>query len=286
MGSGAMGGAMSGATSGAAMGTSIMPGWGTAIGAAAGAIYGGITGSKADKKRKKAEAERKRLMQQDLANRQKLFEQEQEMRKPVLAMIPEAMSEEPLDYAQTSANIRENYARQLRELTDSNMGLGVGGYRSARLRMPQDLAAAYQQGKAAKRALRFQIGSMANPLQAGMNVSGGYANLAGLEAERAADAQREQEEMMGSLSQAGQNLGMVLGGGGSMGGFNAGMTGAKATQTAMGGYKTPAPTQTVGNVGPYGALPKYGGQSAWNYYGQSGNFPAPGNFVPYGYGRR
>ena len=274
-------GAMSGASSGAQIGTSIMPGWGTAIGAAVGGLAGGIMGGKSSAKRKRkrerAERERRKLVMEDFRNKQALMKQEQQLREPLMKMIPEAMSDQPLDYAQAATQIRENYAKAIRNLSrDTNSGLGASTYRSAALGMGRDLAQSYLEGLQKRRGLRMQLGSMAQPLQASRELSGAYGQREALESEKIARAEQEAQDLSNSLFQAGRGMGEVIDG---MGGGRAAIAQLMASSKAMGAYSratasAPPPTQQMSNTGPYGQLPIYGGMSQWDYMNKTGSYPA------------
>ena len=270
-------GAMSGASSGAQIGTSIMPGWGTAIGGVVGGLAGGIMGGKSDAKRKRAERERRKLVMEDFRNKQALMKQEQQLREPLMKMIPEAMSDQPLDYAQAATQIRENYAKAIRNLSrDTNSGLGASTYRSAALGMGRDLAQSYLEGLQKRRGLRMQLGSMAQPLQASRELSGAYGQRQALESEKIARAEQEAQDLSNSLSQAGQGMGGMMGG---MGGGQAAVGQMLGSSKAMGAYSratasAPPPTQQMSNTGPYGQLPIYAGMSQWDYMNKTGRYPA------------
>ena len=270
-------GAMSGASSGAQIGTSIMPGWGTAIGGVVGGLAGGIMGGKSDAKRKRAERARRKLVMEDFRNKQALMKQEQQLREPLMKMIPEAMSDQPLDYAQAATQIRENYAKAIRNLSrDSASGLGASTYRSAALGMERDLAQSYLEGRQKSRGLRMQLGSMAQPLQASRELSGAYGQREALESEKIARAEQEAQDLSNSLSQAGQGMGGMMGG---MGGGQAAVGQMMGSSKAMGAYSratasAPPPTQQMSNTGPYGQLPVYGGMSQWDYMNKTGSYPA------------
>ena len=270
-------GAMSGASSGAQIGTSIMPGWGTAIGGVVGGLAGGIMGGKSDAKRKRAERERRKLVMEDFRNKQALMKQEQQLREPLMKMIPEAMSDQPLDYAQAATQIRENYAKAIRNLSrDTNSGLGASTYRSAALGMERDLAQSYLEGLQKRRGLRMQLGSMAQPLQASRELSAAYGQREALESEKIARAEQEAQDLSNSLSQAGQGMGGMMGG---MGGGQAAVGQMMGSSKAMGAYSratasAPPPTQQMSNTGPYGQLPVYGGMSQWDYMNKTGSYPA------------
>ena len=262
-------GAMSGASSGAQIGTSIMPGWGTAIGGVVGGLAGGIMGGKSDAKRKRAERERRKLVMEDFRNKQALMKQELALREPLMKMIPEAMSDQPLDYAQSATQIRENYINSLRNLSqDTNSGLGASTYRSAALGMGRDLGRAYIEGLSKRRGLRLQLGSLAQPLAASDRLSGAYASREALETDKIARADEEAKDLSQSMQAAGSGMSGAFGGGG-MGGGMAGMGQAMGSMQAMGAYKrasasAPPPTTQTSNVGPYGQLPMSGNMADWS----------------------
>jgi len=267
---------MSGASSGAQIGTSIMPGWGTAIGAVVGGLAGGIMGGKSAAKRKRAERERRKLVMEDFRNKQALMKQEQQLREPLMKMIPEAMSDQPLDYAQAATQIRENYAKAIRNLSrDTNSGLGASTYRSAALGMGRDLAQSYLEGLQKRRGLRMQLGSMAQPLQASRELSGAYDQRVALESDKIARADQEDQDLSNSLYQAGRGLSRRED---DTGGWQAAIAQLMASSKAMGAYSratasAPPPTQQMSNTGPYGQLPIYGGMSQWDYMNKTGSYP-------------
>ena len=173
----AVSGALSGAASGAQIGSAIMPGWGTAIGGAiglAGGLFGGIGASKA---RKKATAEANKIAREDLAFRKAVYSQEEQLYRPLKErLVGEAMSSQPLDYAETSGRIRENYASALRRSNEAS-GIGAARSQSARLKMAGELAGAYQQGLTNRRNLGLAVSARDQTNQLAMNVSPGYQNL-------------------------------------------------------------------------------------------------------------
>lgn len=110
----AVSGALGGAASGASVGSAFGP-WGTAIGGAIGLAGGLVGGIGASKARKKATAEANKLAKEDLAFRKAVYSQEEQLYRPLKErLVGEAMSSQPLDYAETSGRIRENYASALR----------------------------------------------------------------------------------------------------------------------------------------------------------------------------
>jgi len=142
----AVSGALSGAASGAAAGSAIMPGVGTAIGGAVGLVGGLFGGIGASKARKKAIAEANKIAKEDLAFRKAVYSQEEQLYRPLKErLVGEAMSSQPLDYAETSGRIRENYASALRRINEAS-GIGAARSQSARLKMAGELAGAISSG--------------------------------------------------------------------------------------------------------------------------------------------
>jgi len=173
----AVSGALSGAASGASVGTAIMPGVGTAIGGAIGLVGGLFGGIGASKARKKAAAEANKIAKEDLAFRKAVYSQEEQLYRPLKErLVGEAMSSQPLDYAETSGRIRENYASALRRINESS-GIGAARSQSARLKMAGELAGAYQQGLTNRRNLGLAVSARDQTNQLAMNVSPGYQNL-------------------------------------------------------------------------------------------------------------
>ena len=205
--SGAGSGALSGAASGAAIGTQIFPGWGTAIGAGVGAIAGFLGGKSADKKAEAAKRERKMYGEQNMAMNRELFEQEKRIMRPIKERLgAEAMSSQPLDYAQISARIRQNYANALRQLNETS-GIGASRNQGARLKMATELAGAYGQGLANRRNLGLALMGRDQTAQYASNLGRSYENMAEM---------ARQEQMLNEASarenyaMAAQGLGQAL----------------------------------------------------------------------------
>ena len=179
------GSALSGAGSGASSGASIGLMVGGPAGAATGAIIGGAVGLVgglfggigASKARKKAAAEANKIAKEDLAFRKAVYSQEEQLYRPLKErLVGEAMSSQPLDYAETSGRIRENYASALRRINEAS-GIGAARSQSARLKMAGELAGAYQQGLTNRRNLGLAVSARDQTNQLAMNVSPGYQNL-------------------------------------------------------------------------------------------------------------
>ena len=180
-----VGSALSGAGSGASSGASIGAMVGGPAGAAAGAAIGGAVGLVgglfggigASKARKKAAAEANKIAKEDLAFRKAVYSQEEQLYRPLKErLVGEAMSSQPLDYAETSGRIRENYASALRRINEAS-GIGAARSQSARLKMAGELAGAYQQGLTNRRNLGLAVSGRDQTNQLAMNVSPGYQNL-------------------------------------------------------------------------------------------------------------
>ena len=125
-------GALSGADTGAKIGSAFGP-WGTAVGGAIGLVGGMVGGIGASKARKKAQQEANKLAREDLNFRKAVYSQEEQLYRPLKErLVGEAMSSQPLDYAEASGRIRENYAAALRRSNEAS-GLGAARSQSDRL---------------------------------------------------------------------------------------------------------------------------------------------------------
>lgn len=178
------GSALSGAASGAAAGAmygSAVPGVGTAVGAVVGGaigLVGGLFGGMGASRARKQEAKRAaKVANEDLAFRKKIYEDEKRLYGPIKErLVGEAMSSEPLDYAQISARIRQNYANALRQLNETS-GIGASRNQGARLKMATELAGAYGQGLTNRRNLGLAVSDRDQTIPLAMNISGGYQNI-------------------------------------------------------------------------------------------------------------
>ena len=228
MADGAASGALGGAASGASTGAEFGP-WGAAIGGAIGLVGGAFSGSKADKEKKRQQAEAQKMAREDLNLRKEMYGYEREMTEPLRRKLTgEALSDQPLDYGMMSSRIRQNYANAIRDLSgDTSSGLSAARAQQARLAQATELAGAYQQGLANQRNLGMTLLSRDQSLQAGMNVSGGYENLQRMAETRAAEEGARADAAWGS---AASGLGQLIQGG--MG--------------IYGQYNQPAPTATAG----------------------------------------
>lgn len=176
----ALSGAVSGASTGATIG-SVVPGVGTAVGAVVGGaigLVGGLLGGiGASKARKQATKQANKIAREDLAFRKQVYGEEQRLYGPLKQrLVGEAMSSEPLDYAQISGRIRENYANALRRINETS-GIGAARSQGARLKMATELAGAYGQGLTNRRNLGLAVSGRDQTIPLAMNVSGGYQNI-------------------------------------------------------------------------------------------------------------
>ena len=243
----AVSGALSGAASGAAAGSAIMPGVGTAVGGAIGLVGGLIGGIGASKARKKAQQEANKIAREDLNFRKAVYSQEEQLYRPLKErLVGEAMSSQPLDYAEASGRIRENYAAALRRSNEAS-GLGAARSQSARLKMAGELAGAYQQGLTNRRNLGLTVSARDQTNQLAMNVSPGYQNLQRLK-ENEAGIQGQQAAA--NWGAAASGLGQLMYG---IGQIN---SQPPPPPTNM-PYLMPSPTTTANQMGvnPYGQIP-------------------------------
>ena len=244
--SGAGSGALSGAASGAAIGTQILPGWGTVIGSGVGAIAGFLGGKSADKKAEAAKRERKMYGEQNMAMNRELFEQEKRIMRPIKERLgAEAMSSQPLDYAQISARIRQNYANALRQLNETS-GIGASRNQGARLKMAGELAGAYQQGLTNRRNLALAVSERDQTNQLAMNVSPGYQNLQRLK-ENEAGIQGQQAAA--NWGAAASGLGQLI--------YGVSQMNSQPQPPTNTPYLMPNPSSTASQMGinPYGQIP-------------------------------
>ena len=175
--SGAGSGALSGAGIGYLAGGPAGAATGSVIGGAVGLVGGLFGGIGASKAQKKATAEANKIAREDLNFRKAVYSQEEQLYRPLKErLVGEAMSSQPLDYAETSGRIRENYAAALRRSNEAS-GLGAARSQSARLKMAGELAGAYQQGLTNRRNLALAVSARDQTNQLAMNVSPGYQNL-------------------------------------------------------------------------------------------------------------
>lgn len=261
-GSSALSGAASGASTGFAMGGP----WGAAIGGAVGLVGGFLGGKKMDAAAKEAKRERKLYGEQQMAMNKELYDQERKIMRPIKERLgAEAMSSEPLDYAQISGRIRENYANALRRINETS-GIGAARSQSARLKMATELAGAYGQGLTNRRNLGLTLMSKDQTATYANQLGRSYENMAEVaRQEQAAYEQSAAQNWQAAASGLGQ---LAYGVSGMMGGgtnqpmtkagatFNVGQV-ANSTPTYGGGLNTLSVTPGLSGGG-YAGLPKLG----------------------------
>lgn len=183
-----------------------MSGVATAVGTvAAGTIGAGASMSSANKAGKAARdaANKQEAMSaKELAFRQAMYDYEKQMTQPLRQKLTdEAMSSEPLDYAGTSAKIKQGYAEARRRLDEQGYGAGTAGTglgatnaQALDLGEASDLAGAWAQGMSAKRGLGTQLLGYGNFTGAQQGVAGamqGQANLYGQQASQYGQAAQQ-----------------------------------------------------------------------------------------------
>lgn len=260
-GSSALSGAASGASAGAAFGP-----WGAAIGGAVGLVGGFLGGKKMDAAAKEAKRERKLYGEQQMAMNKELYDQERKIMRPIKERLgAEAMSSEPLDYAQTSQRIRENYASALRRINETS-GLGAARAQGARLKMAGELAGAYQQGLANRRNLGLTLMNKDQTATYAGALGRSYDNMSDIAySEQLANERAAKENWQSAVSGLGQlvyGVGGMMGGGGNQPMAQAGATFtggqvATSTPTYGGGLNTVSITPGLSGGG-YAGLPKLG----------------------------
>jgi hypothetical protein len=240
------GGALSGASTGATIGTAIMPGVGTAIGGAVGLVAGAIGGISASKARKKAQQQANKIAREDLAFRKQVYGEEQRLYGPLKQrLVGEAMSSEPLDYAQISGRIRENYANALRRINETS-GIGAARSQGARLKMATELAGAYGQGLTNRRNLGLAVSGRDQTIPLAMNVSGGYDNLRKMSENEAAIHGQQAAANWGA---AASGLGQLI--------YGASQMNSQPPPPPNTQYLMPSTSSTAAQMGvnPYGQIP-------------------------------
>ena len=165
--------------------------------------------SKASKAQEKAMQSQERSAQQDLAFRQKMYEDAQAKYGPLeQQMLGQATSNQPLGYDILSGQIQQQYGDALRRIGQQGMG-GMGGglqggaARQAQFGMATGLGSAYAQGQMNRLNLGQSLLGRDPSAQLGMNVSGGMQNMSNLYGNTA--------DMYGKLAGAGaQGVGNAI----------------------------------------------------------------------------
>jgi hypothetical protein len=158
-----------------------------AASAGVGALTSAFSGARASREARREAAKQEALQQQDLELRKRMYEEEKAYVQPIReALTAEAMSDEPLDYAQIAAQVKDNYAAAKRRLSATPGGLSNAALQGANLSEASALAGAYAQGKAARRALRSTLLSKDATAALGSNVAAGHGQQASAAGQRAA----------------------------------------------------------------------------------------------------
>lgn len=164
---------------------------------AAGVLGAGASMSAAGKSSraaKDAASKQEAMSNKELAFRQAMYDYEKQMTQPIRQKLTdEAMSGEPLDYAQTSAKIKQNYADARRRLAEQGYGtgtvgspLGAAGAQGMELAEASDLGGAFAQGMSAKRGLGTTLMGYGNVNGTGNGVAGAMGSQGGLYGQQAA----------------------------------------------------------------------------------------------------
>lgn len=181
------GSALSGAASGAAAGSALGP-WGAVAGGVIGATGSLMGASKSSKAQKDAMEQQKQMAQQDLAFRQGMYNRYLGMMGPVEEQLAQqARSTQPLNYEQNQAQIKQQYANALRNIS-ANMGmrgiagsgLDVGAMRGAALGQAGALSNEWAQGLINRQNLGMNLTGRNQIMQAGGMVPGGFQGLANM----------------------------------------------------------------------------------------------------------
>lgn len=149
---------------------------------------------KSSRAAKDAASKQEAMSNKELAFRQAMYDYEKQMTQPIRQKLTdEAMSGEPLDYAQTSAKIKQNYADARRRLAEQGYGtgtvgspLGAAGAQGMELAEASDLGGAFAQGMSAKRGLGTTLMGYGNVNGTGNGVAGAMGSQGGLYGQQAA----------------------------------------------------------------------------------------------------
>jgi hypothetical protein len=183
-----------------------MSGVATAIAIGGSAVIGAgasmSSAGKAGKAARDAASKQEAMSAKELAFRQAMYDHEKQMTQPLRQKLTdEAMSSEPLDYAGTSAKIKQGYAEAKRRLAESGYGAGTAGTgvgatnaQALDLGEASDLAGAWTQGMSAKRGLGTTMmgyGNFANTQNALANSMSANANYYGHQADKYGQAAQQ-----------------------------------------------------------------------------------------------
>ena len=170
--------------------------------AAIGAGASMSSANKAGKAARDAANKQEAMSAKELAFRQAMYDYEKQMTQPLRQKLTdEAMSSQPLDYAGTSAKIKQGYAEAKRRLAESGYGAGTAGTgvgatnaQALDLGEASDLAGAWEQGMKAKRNLGTTMmgyGNFANTQNALANSMSANANYYGQQADKYGQAAQQ-----------------------------------------------------------------------------------------------
>lgn len=164
-----------------------------AVGAlsAGASAYGASQSSKAAGR---AADQQKQMAMQDLAFRQQQYDRYLGLYGPTEERLAaEARSDQPLDYDQMAAQIKQNYAQSLRDQATSvgmrgmaGTGTDIGLLRGMALQKAGALSGAYAQGLQNRRNLGLALTGRGQIQQAAQGVSGGMQGLGNFYGQQAA----------------------------------------------------------------------------------------------------
>ena len=147
-----------------------------------GAAVGMSSSKRASRDAEKAQEMQKKMFDQDLAFRQRMYEEAQSKYGPLeQQMLGQATSTRPLGYDMLSGQIQQQYADALRNLSAMGYqggGLAGGAARQAQFGMAEALPQAYAQGQMNRLNLGTSLLARNPAYGLGQNVSGAYQNLA------------------------------------------------------------------------------------------------------------
>jgi hypothetical protein len=180
-----------------------------------GAAVGLSSSKRASRDAEKAQEMQKKMFDQDLAFRQKMYEEAQAKYGPLeQQMLGQATSTRPLGYDMLSGQIQQQYADALRNLSAMGYqggGLAGGAARQAQFGLATALPQAYAQGQMNRLNLGTSLLGRSPVYGLGQNVQGAYGQQAGFYGQQAG--------MYGQLAGLGaqaaarslQNLGYTMG---------------------------------------------------------------------------
>ena len=190
----------------------------------ASAGIGASSSSKAGNAAERAQQLQSQSAQQDLAFRQKMYEEAQAKYGPLeQQMLGQATSSQPLGYEMLSGQMQQQYADALRRIGQQGMGGMGGGLQGGAARQSQfglatGLGSAYAQGQMNRLNLGQSLLGRDPSTQLGMNVQGGFQGMGNIYGQQAGMygqlAGQGANAMSQSLQGLGYNLGQMYGQGG------------------------------------------------------------------------